>query len=212
VPSTSRRRLGLLGAAIAGTLFLAAGVAVGAVPRLVDVTPTTATDTGGAETAAAPSPVRQPFADTSTTTSAPPATAAPTTTYVAQPTTAKTVRKSAAPTTSAGAAPSATPTAPPQPAPAALPPGQRVNPTSAEVKAAIATLHQRIPMFAPTESQLRTFADAVCTSFDQGQTAAQVQATVRQAVTHIQGASLSASDAEFAVRIVVKLRCPGYLP
>lgn len=79
------------------------------------------------------------------------------------------------------------------------------------MQSAIAALGQRIPLFSPTDAQLRTFADAVCTSFDQGQTMAQVQATVRQAVTHIQGASLSPADADFAVRTVVQLRCPGYL-
>jgi hypothetical protein len=95
---------------------------------------------------------------------------------------------------------------------AAVAPGQRLEPTSAEVQAAATALHQRIPLFAPTVQQLRTFADAVCTSFDQGQSQAQVQATVQQAVSRIQGASLSAADADFAVHTVVTLRCPGYLP
>ena len=98
------------------------------------------------------------------------------------------------------------------PAPAKPAPGQRVAYTAAGVQAAITSLHQRIPLFSPTDPQLRTFADAVCTSFDQGQTMAQVQATVRQAVTHVQGASLSPADADFAVRTVAQLRCPGYLP
>ena len=80
------------------------------------------------------------------------------------------------------------------------------------MQAAIAQLHQRIPLFNPNESQLRTFADAACTSFDQGQTFGQVQATVQQAVSHVQGASLSAADADFAVRTVLQLRCPGWLP
>ena len=78
------------------------------------------------------------------------------------------------------------------------------------MQAAIAALHQRIPLFQPTETQ-RTFADAVCTSFDQGRTQAQVESIVREAVSHIQGASRSAADAAFAVRTVVGLRCPGYL-
>ena len=91
-------------------------------------------------------------------------------------------------------------------------PGRRVTYTAAGVQAAITSLHQRIPLFSPTDPQLRTFADAVCTSFDQGQTMAQVQATVRQAVTHVQGASLSPADADIAVRTVAQLRCPGYLP
>jgi hypothetical protein len=91
-------------------------------------------------------------------------------------------------------------------------PGQRINPTSAQMQAAMTTLHQRIPLFQPTEPQLRSFADAACTSFDQGQTAAQVSSTVRQAVTYVQGASLSVADADFTVQTVVGLRCPGYLP
>ena len=75
----------------------------------------------------------------------------------------------------------------------------------------MAALSTRIPMFKPTEPQLRAFADAACAQFDQGQTKAQVESTVRQAVTYVQGASLSPADAEFAVRTVVGLRCPGYL-
>ncbi len=89
--------------------------------------------------------------------------------------------------------------------------GVAVWATSAQVQAAIATLHQRIPLFEPDEAQLRTFADAACGQFDQGQTHAQVVETVRKAVTYIQGASLSAADADFAVRTVLQLRCPGYL-
>jgi hypothetical protein len=95
---------------------------------------------------------------------------------------------------------------------APAPSGERVDPTSAQVQAAGAALHERIPLFAPTDQQLRAFADAVCTSFDKGQTQGQVQSTVQQAVSKIQGASLSAADADFAVRTVVQLRCPGYLP
>ena len=98
------------------------------------------------------------------------------------------------------------------PAAAAKPaPGQRVDPSSAAVQAAVAALHQRIPLFAPTNAQLLAFADAACASFDRGQTAAQVQATVQQAVSQVQGASLSAADAQFAVATVVQLRCPGLL-
>ncbi|HVF15093.1 MAG TPA: hypothetical protein VM942_10865 [Acidimicrobiales bacterium] len=214
-PSAFRRRVVLLGSTIAVTLFLAVGVAVGAVPGLDDeaalpvsaaVDFTTAPDAtpapeppavdqvavdpaaaaaGPADTPAAEAPEPEPE-------SAPVATPAPT-----------------APTTAAAAP---VPTPPPTTAPAKLPPGQRVNPTSAEVQVAITQLHQRIPLFQPTDPQLRTFAEAACASFDQGQTWAQVQATVRDAVSRVQGASLSAADAEFAVATVVRLRCPGYLP
>jgi len=91
-------------------------------------------------------------------------------------------------------------------------PGQRISPTSVQVQGAISTLTQRIPLFKPNESQLRTFADAACTSFDQGQTFKQVSSTIRQAVTYVQGASISPADADLAARTVVTLRCPGYLP
>lgn len=116
---------------------------------------------------------------------------------------------------STGPAPTVSPpTTSPPPTTAPPPryaPGQRINPSSAEVQAAMAALSARIPMFQPTEAQLRSFADAACASFDQGQTRAQVESTVRQAVGYVQGASLSAADAEFAVATVVGLRCPGYL-
>ena len=146
---------------------------------------------------------------------APPAMAAPAApaAKAAVPSTTATTRRAPAPSTTA--APSAVAAAPaptPAPAPAKPAPGQRVAYTTAGVQAAITSLHQRIPLFSPTDPQLRTFADAVCTSFDQGQTMTQVQGTVRQAVSHVQGASLSAADADFAVRVVAQLRCPGYLP
>jgi hypothetical protein len=97
-------------------------------------------------------------------------------------------------------------------APPRLPPGQRIEPTAAGVQAAIAQLHQRVPLFSPTDGQLRTFAEAVCATYDQGLTQAQVESTVSDAVSRIQGASLSPSDAAFTVQLVVQLRCPGYLP
>jgi len=150
-----------------------------------------------------------------------PDAAPPATSPAPEPTTPQTTAAKSTPTTAKWAP---TPTSPPTTAaPAAAPPttavpetpkfapGQRINPTSAEVRVAMATLQQRIPLFQPTEPQLRTFADAACASFDQGQTPAQVSSTVRQAVTYVQGASLSTADADFAVRTVVSLRCPGYL-
>ena len=188
------------------------GVAVGAVPRAGGTAPTAAPEAAGAAVVRpglARSDRRRPrrrrhrAADHRR----PGATTPPTTAR-------STARKAPATTVAEPAADAAAaPTPPPAPpAPPKLPPGQRVNPTSAQVQAAIAQLHQRIPLFQPNESQLRTFADAVCTSFDQGQSFGQVQATVQQAVSNVQGASLSAPDAEFAVRTVLELRCPGWLP
>ena len=204
-PSTLR--LPLAGAAI----FLALGFAAcGGSDE-----PTTTAAASGPAADATPAAAEATATAPEAVPAAPPADAAPS----AAPTT--TVAKKAAPPTTA--ARTTTPTSPPTTAAATPPttaapvtpkfaPGQRINPTSAQVQAAITTLSQRIPLFKPTESQLRTFADAACTSFDQGQSKAQVESTVRQAVTYVQGATLSAADAEFAVKTVVSLRCPGYLP
>lgn len=212
--STSTRRRAILGGGLAATLVLAGGIAVWAGPgdssRTNAAISTSATENGTVETAGgAGTPETTVVADTTTTVAAP-TTTTPT---ASTPTTAKattaTTAKAASPTTTKPAAPPAPAPAPP-PAPA-VKSGQRVNPTSAQVQAAITTIHQRIPLFEPNEAQLRTFADAACTQFDQGQTHAQVVETVRKAVTYIQGASLSAADADFAVRTVLQLRCPGYL-
>jgi len=207
VPLTLQRRQALLGATIATTLLLAVGV--GVLPRVGDATAVavhagTGDTTLGATPAA--SPGTQPPELASATASeptpadapsnAPPVTAPPTT---------------AASTDATASSDSSAPSAPGPAGPTRLPFGQRVNPSSAEVQAAINALHQRIPLFQPTEQQLRTFAEAVCASFDQGQTQAQVQSTVQDAVSRIEGASLSAADADFAVRTVVALRCPGSL-
>jgi hypothetical protein len=209
MPSTMNRSQALLGVAIGVTLVM--GVGAGVVPRLAHPAHQPAAQLAGAG----------PGAGTGTNASAPPAASA---SPDAPPSPDVVAVTAPAPATSAPAPlPTVTPStsAPSSPDPAAsdgvavaaaVPPGQRLEPTSAQVQAAASALHQRIPLFAPTASQLRTFADAVCTSFDQGQSQAQVQATVQQAVSRIQGASLSAADADFAVRTVVALRCPGYLP
>lgn len=202
--------------ALGGVIFLTAGTAAAAVPLVagadrdgkgggveVEVASSDIAPGGGAPTPTAGADTTAP----PTTAPAPPAAPPP-------PTTVRAPSRPAAPTTAAPAESGPSPTPAPTAAPAApkLAPGQRLNPTSAQVQAAMTTLHQRVPLFEPTESQLRTFADAVCTSLDQGQSLAQVQATVRDAVSRIQGASLSAADAAFAVGLMVELRCPGYLP
>ena len=219
MPATTRSRLALLGGTIAATLGLAVGAAVGAVPKLVD-SGQAATAASGVVTGVAPA-VTTPAADlgdaSPTTAEAPTTTVAPPTTAVPVTSTTRPATKAAPPTTVARA--SASPAAssggqasqPAQPAAPKVAPGQRVNPSSAAVQAAINELHTRIPMFSPTASQLLSFADAACNLLDQGQTMAQVQAAVRQAVTYVQGASLSDADTAFAVRVVVQLRCPGYL-
>ena len=212
---TSTRRKALAGGIAGTTLVLAVGVA--AVAQIGDPGPTAATASvvragGAVAEPAALVPAETP-AEVQPTITAPATT--PTTTAPAAkapaPSTTPTTKKAASPSTTS-APTAAAPTPVPAPAAPKLPPGQRVAYTTAAVQAAAGALTQRIPLFKPTESQLKTFADAVCTSFDQGQTIAQVQATVRDAVSRIQGASLSEADASFAVRLVTELRCPGYLP
>jgi hypothetical protein len=211
--STSTRRRALLGGGLAATLVLAGGIAVWAGPGDSATTSaaisTSVTQDAGATDATTPETTV--VADTTTTVAAPTTTApaAKASTAATAKATPPTTAKATTPTTAKPAA-TAAPAPAPAPAPAAKS-GQRVNPTNAQVQAAITTLHQRIPLFEPNEAQLRTFADAACTQFDQGQTHAQVVETVRRAVTYIQGASLSAADADFAVRTVLQLRCPGYL-
>lgn len=205
-PRTSARRLPLAGAALSLALALAA-CGGSESPRTASAA-SSGIAGGPGPIAAAPAPEPQPEpAPTSTAAPEPSAPTAPTPKRATPPTTAgRTTTPPAPPPTTAGAPATAAPVTP------KFAPGQRIDPTSAQVQGAITALTQRIPLFKPNEAQLRTFADATCTSFDQGQTAAQVQSTVRRAVTYVQGASLSEPDAEFAVRTVVGLRCPGYLP
>ena len=211
--STSTRRRAILGGGLAAALLLAGGITVWAGPGGTGTTAYTASSENGTVGTEAPAggPETTIVVDTTSavaaaTTSTAPAPKPPATTAK---TTTPTTAKSASPTTPKPAGtPAPGPTAAPAPA---VKSGQRVNPTSAQVRAAITTIHQRIPLFEPNEAQLRTFADAACAQFDQGQTHAQVVENFRKAVTYIQGASLSAADADFAVRTVVQLRCPGYL-
>lgn len=215
MPSPTGRRLALLGGTIATTFFLAVGAAVGAVPRIGDAPaqPAAATDSPAVQAQApAPAPVAEAAP---ATTEAPPTTVAPEPSTTVAPATATKPAAPKTPPTTAAPAPAApapaAPTTPPATTAPKVAPGQRITPTSAQVQAAITALHSRIPMFSPTESQLLAFADAACSQFDQGQTFAQVQATVQKAVSYVQGASLSAADAQYAVNVVVSLRCPGYL-
>jgi len=78
------------------------------------------------------------------------------------------------------------------------------------VQAAIAQIHQRIPLYSPTEAQARQFGDQVCSAFDQGQSSAQVQATALQAASKVPFVTVSAGDVAFAVHTAVGLFCPGY--
>ncbi|MGH9266386.1 MAG: hypothetical protein ACRD1D_17005 [Acidimicrobiales bacterium] len=203
---TLTRRLPLAGAAF--TLALALAACGGSEPS-----GTAASASGDAPAPAGASPAPEPPAGAAppTTEAPPPEAPAAATPPAKQPATPTTKGRATAPTTPPTTAAPAAPPTTTAPVTPTFAKGQRINPTSAQVQGAITTLRQRIPLFQPTEPQLRTFADAACTSLDQGQSRAQVQSAVQQAVTYVQGASLSAADAEFAVRTVVGLRCPGYL-
>jgi hypothetical protein len=213
--STTKRSKALAGGIAGAALLLILGVA--AVAQIGDSDPATPTaSVQRADDAAPPALVPADVTPTETPTTTP-AQAETTSTVpaakAAAPSTTATTRKPATSATTAAPAPAAAAPAPTTAPPAPkLPPGQRVTYTTATVQAAASALTQRIPLFKPTEGQLKTFADAVCASFDQGQTIAQVQATIRDAVSRIQGASLTEADAAFAVRTVTQLRCPGYLP
>jgi uncharacterized iron-regulated membrane protein len=202
VPRPARRLHATLAGSLAALALLAGCTGGSSSP--------TQTVAAASDSPAAPAPA--PAAEPPTTISSTPSTEAPAPTTV--PTTKKapatTVPKATA-TTAAPTAPTTTPPTTAAPAAPKVDPRQRIPFTTAAVQAAATAIRQRIPLFAPTDEQLRTFADAACTSFDQGQSKAQVQAAVSQAVSYVQGASLSAADAEFMVRTVVQLRCPGYL-
>ena len=206
----------LAGAVAGAALVLALGAAAaGQVGGPGPTTSVASVARASSEAAVTPTPETQAPVEAPPDT-APPATPAPAaqaapTTKAPAPKTTATTRKAPAPTVA--------PAAPANLAPAATTPttvkvrsGERVAFTTAGVQAAITAIHQRIPLFAPNDAQLRTFAEAVCTSFDQGQTQAQVQATIRDAVSRIQGQSLSDADAGFMAQTVTQLRCPGYLP
>ena len=209
---TARKTLagGIAGAALVLALGAAALGQVGGTGPTASVASVARASSEGAVTPA-PEPATPTSApvDTAPPTTQAPAPAAPTTKAPAPKTTATTRKPT---TTTVAATPAAPAPAPTTPTTVKVRSGERVAFTTAGVQAAITALHQRIPLFAPNDAQLRTFADAVCSSFDQGQTQAQVQATIRDAVSRIQGQSLSDADAAFMVQTVTQLRCPGYLP
>ena len=214
--TSATTRKAFAGAVAGAALVLALGAAaLGQVGGTSSTASVASVARASSEGAVVPTPEPQAPAETGPPTTqapaetVPPTTQAPPTTKAPAPATTPRTRKPTT-TTVAPAAPAAP--APTTPTTAKVRSGQRVAFTAAGVQAAAAAITQRIPLFKPNDAQLRTFADAVCTSFDQGQTQAQVQATIRDAVSRIQGQSLSEADAAFMVHTVTQLRCPGYLP
>ncbi|MGH9225980.1 MAG: DUF732 domain-containing protein, partial [Acidimicrobiales bacterium] len=120
----------------------------------------------------------------------------------------------ATPATQAQPAPTAATTPPATAAPVTTAPPvtlpARPNPSTPEVLAAIAQFKTRVPLFSPTEAQARQFGDMVCDAFDGGQTYAQVKATALAQVAAVPFITVSSADADFILRIAVKVFCPAY--
>jgi hypothetical protein len=218
---TTRNRKLLAG--VAGvTLALGVAVSAGAMPRPGD---DTAVKTVAASAQIVPvpaSPARQPGdaaastapATTLAPTAAPLTTGPPTT--VAKAATATT--KATSPARSAAAPAAAQPSSPAAAAPSAAAPvaaavakvARRV-PLPAEVSAAIAALPQYVhSILTPTPAQVAQLGDQVCTAFDQGQTAAQVEATGLQMVTKVPLTTVLPGGAAWVAETAVTLYCPGY--
>lgn len=197
----------LVGGAIGLNLILGAGVAMGVMPRPVHtenaaaVSPLTET----VDTTAAPAPAAAVPAEVTTV---PPETTVPTT--VAPPPTA--APKATTPTTAAPVVTAPPVTAPPTtPATVAQPTtAPRINPTDAQVVAAMQSLKSQIPLLPVNAAYGRQFGDAVCSAFDQGNNFTQVKQMVMQAVSQIPLIKITLANADFAVRTAVSLFCPAY--
>lgn len=200
------RSVVLLGGVAGLTLCLAGGVAVGVVPQ-AGGSAAAPVQTAATATAAASDVGASTTPETVPTTVAPEAPAPPDSSPVAG-------SRPAAATEAATSSPDEqSPVAPvaDTPAPAEAAGNPRLNPSSAQVQAAMAQMRARVPLYSPTEAQARDFGNQVCDALDQGQSVAQVQAT---ALATARRASLlvpvSATDVNFAVAQAVQLFCPTY--
>jgi hypothetical protein len=197
---TSRRTIGLLTGATAMTLSIGVGTAAGVVPQLGKTEPASVTVDVAAPTPGpvdvAPAPTAPP------TTVPPPPTAPPTTVTPPAPATTAAPRRASRPAAPAAAAAAAAPAAPAKPV--------RLNPSSAEIQGVIAQVASRIPLFRPSEDQVRQFGNDVCSAFDSGLPYNQVKAQVQQAMPKVPLISISSADIDFAIRSAVSLFCPGY--
>jgi hypothetical protein len=194
------RNRSFVGGAAGLTFALALGVAAGILPQ--------AGDHGSqgelsAASAAPTVPVAAP--------EAPPATEAPAPAPEAAPAPAPTTRATSAPRPAAEeSAPEPQAEAASAPAAAAPTGVARTSPSSAQIQAAIAGFHQRIPLFTPTAAQVNDFGNQVCTAFDQGQSYAQVKATGLSMVTKYPFVSITSADADWMIHTAVSMYCPGH--
>jgi hypothetical protein len=87
----------------------------------------------------------------------------------------------------------------------------RVVPSAARVQQAISEVPNYVhSILSPSPAQVAQLGDKVCTMFDQGQTFAQVKATGLQMVTQIPLTTVLPGGADWVVRTVVNLYCPGH--
>ena len=203
---TTKRNVGLLTGATALTLCVGVGTAAGVVPQIakaqpaavaVDFAPPAPPTIESAPAEAAPPP----------STAVPAATVPPTTAPRPAPATTAAPRRASRPAGASAAAPAA-PAAPG--APAGPTKAARLSPSSAEIQSVIALVSQRIPLFRPTEAQVRQFGNDVCGAFDSGAPYTQVKAQVQQALPKTPLVTISSADVDYAIRTAVGLFCPGY--
>lgn len=196
------RSVAMLGGAAGLTFCLAGGVAVGLVPQVGSPAgPSVRT-----EASPAPDVTAAATPDTAATTTVAPEAPAPAPadpTPVVKPRTGTTQAAASSPDPEpAAAAVASTTAADSGPSTAA-----RVNPSSAQVKAAIAQIGAGLPI---TEAQARDFGNQVCSAFDQGQSSAQVKATALQAAKKVPFVTVTSAQVSSAVSTAVQLFCPGY--
>ena len=205
----------MLGGVVGVNLTLALAVSAGAVPHPGADNEVHAASVEIEELAAparqpgdnvAPAQVEPPVAPEVTETTTP-TTAAPATT-VAKP------RPTTPPTTKAPAAKAASATAAPAvaaPAPAVPTKVARRVPTPTEIQGVVARLKKDIPILgfvAISPAQIDQAGDQVCTAFDNGQNFAQVKATGLSLIPA--SVTVPPATADWAVRQAVTLYCPGH--
>ena len=89
----------------------------------------------------------------------------------------------------------------------------RRTPSSTEVQQALKTFPQYVKTFIkPTSAQVAELGDRVCTAFDEGQSFAQVKATGLEMVTQVPKTTVLPGGADWVVRTIVTLYCPGHAP
>lgn len=204
--NSTRRALGVLGAS-AAVVVAGIGASAGAIGLTGSSGPAPAQLVTGApvpaESIPVPTTVAEPVVDLSTT--------VPTT----PPTTAVAVKRTpttkASPVTTVAPPPVTTAPAPAPVVPSVAPLAARTVPTADQVQAAIQGITSLVVLpgyIKVTPSLVAAVGDAVCDSFDQGQTFAQVKTTGLAMVSAYVVVSDAAAD--YAVRTSVALYCPAY--